>query len=211
VSAFSDATQIQLLEAIAFSGPIPRDLADVQDNRQELLAGIALGVGLAALCFTLIWVYRANKNARALGTDMKYSPGWSVGWFFVPIAGLYVPYFVIKEIWQGSMPIPAGQSRPAAVSPILKTWWIAGVTSAVIQYSRLNVLVGRWRLAWVLDFGTELDSRRYVALTYREFFIGRLISDVVEIAVCILTIVVIVSITNLQEQRAAESGALMDK
>src|SRR6266404_5443429 len=52
------------------------------------LPHITLYLGLVIL-FS-IWVYRANLNARALGgKDMRFSPGWAVAWFFIPVMNLF--------------------------------------------------------------------------------------------------------------------------
>ena len=67
-------------------------------------------IGLVQLFFVIIteitffrWIYRSNKNLRKLsGKRMEFAPGWSVGWFFIPIACLYKPYEVMKEIWRVS-------------------------------------------------------------------------------------------------------------
>jgi hypothetical protein len=201
VSALLNAYQIQLLDAIAFKGPILSALAEAQDARQRVLAALGLGIGLVAIIFQLIWVYRASRNARSLGAEgMQYSPGWSVGWFFVPVAGFFMPYFVFKELWKASSPSRTKEWRDAAVLPVLGVWWAVSLISAVIQYSRWPVLLGDRTLAY---FGFDTPLYRYLAGTYREFFFGLLIGDVVEIAVCVLTVVVVVSITNLQGQRAA--------
>ena len=53
-----------------------------------------------------LFMPRANRNARAFGSSMSISPGWAAGWFFVPIANLWMPYQAMKEIWQGSDPDP---------------------------------------------------------------------------------------------------------
>ena len=51
----------------------------------------------------LLWIYRSNKNLRALsGESMTFTPGWSVGWYFIPIVCLWKPYQVMKEIWNVS-------------------------------------------------------------------------------------------------------------
>ena len=51
----------------------------------------------------LLWVYRSNENLRALsGESMTFTPGWSVGWYFIPIVCLWKPYQVMKEIWNVS-------------------------------------------------------------------------------------------------------------
>jgi hypothetical protein len=201
VSALFNAYHVQLLEAVAFGIAIPPGVVEAQDLRQRVLAGIGLAVGLTAEIFLLIWVYRASRNAHTLGAErMQYSPGWSVGWFLVPVAGLYMPYFVVKELWKASSPSRTKEWRDAAVLPVLGVWWAVSLISAVIQYSRWPVLLGDRTLAY---FGFDTPLYRYLAGTYREFFFGLLIGDVVEIAVCVLTVVVVVSITNLQGQRAA--------
>ncbi len=201
-SALLNAYQIHLLDAIAFKGPILSALAEAQDARQRVLAALGLGIGLVAIIFQLIWVYRASRNARSLGAEgMQYSPGWSVGWFFVPVAGFFMPYFVFKELWKASSPSLAGKWRHTAVSPVLGVWWAVCVIDGLNQYSRWPVLLGHKTLADTMYFDARLVHG--VALAFREFFWGRLIGDVVEIAVCVLTVVVVLSITNLQEQRAA--------
>ena len=89
----------------------------------------------------------------------------------------------------------AGKWRDVAASPVLGVWWAACVVNSVLQYSPLPVLFGQRRLADISQFDTGL------VVYLREFFWGRLISDVVGIAVSVLTVVVVVCITNLQERR----------
>jgi Domain of unknown function (DUF4328) len=67
-------------------------------------------VGLVQFIITIVtmitffrWIYRSNKNLQALsGVSMSFTPGWSVGWYFVPFSNFYKPYQVMKEIWQVS-------------------------------------------------------------------------------------------------------------
>lgn len=70
------------------------------------------------------WIYRANANARALGArDLTITPGWSVGWFFIPIANLYKPFKSVKEIWNASDP-DADHPTAEGVTPVAVTaWW----------------------------------------------------------------------------------------
>jgi len=50
-----------------------------------------------------LWVHRANKNCHALGAEgMKHTPGWAVGWTFIPIANVIKPYMILDEIWKTS-------------------------------------------------------------------------------------------------------------
>ena len=92
----------------------------------ESLAG--LGVALTALLLVatsvsvLMWIHRANHNARQLGaTGMKFTPGWAVGWYFVPIASIWKPYQAMKEICQASFNPQRwwDEEWPA----LLPAWW----------------------------------------------------------------------------------------
>lgn len=53
----------------------------------------------------MIWVYRAFRNLPSLGVhNPRFSPGWAVGWFFVPILNLVRPYEVMQALWRDSNP-----------------------------------------------------------------------------------------------------------
>src|SRR5688500_9582042 len=56
---------------------------------------LALAVGLVYMVFTLVfvvsvivvamWIHRAHANLRDAGLDgLEFSPGWAVGWYFIP-------------------------------------------------------------------------------------------------------------------------------
>lgn len=76
---------------------------------------------LTAILF-LRWVHRANDNARRLGAvGMQFTPGWAIGWYFVPFASLAMPYLVMKETWNASAS-PADW-RSLGGDPIVRWWW----------------------------------------------------------------------------------------
>lgn len=114
-------------DAAYFPGPgtVRRvDFLDVLD-----LAGIvATVVKLAALVLLLVWFYNAHSNLRHLGVRrLEYTPGWAVGYFFVPILCFFRPYQVAQEIFRASSPeVPL--QRPTAwrltsCSPVIGWWW----------------------------------------------------------------------------------------
>ena len=83
---------------------------------------VELAIGLATAILVLTWIHRANHNARQLGTaDMHFTPGWAVGWYFVPIAWFWKPYQAMSEIWRASA--SPTDWRAAPVSPLLRWWW----------------------------------------------------------------------------------------
>ena len=79
---------------------------------------------LASLSLFLIWFYRANANARAMGADdLMGSPGLAVGWFFIPIAWFFMPYLMVRDTWKASEAPRDWQGRSAA--PLVGFWWAA--------------------------------------------------------------------------------------
>jgi hypothetical protein len=85
-----------------------------------ILAQLALFVG-TAIAF-LVWLYRAEVNARALGAqDMMVGPGWAVGWFFVPLCQLVMPFLAVRELWRASATPRDWQL--GAWSPFIALWW----------------------------------------------------------------------------------------
>ena len=75
------------------------------------------------VCTILVgrWIYRTNANAHSFSEDMSITPGWAIGWFFVPLANLVKPYEGVKETWDISHEL-AGR-REEIGSPLLGWWW----------------------------------------------------------------------------------------
>jgi len=79
----------------------------------------------------LKWIYRANSNCHGFGAQgMAFIPGWSIGWYFVPIATLWKPYQAMKEIWKVSKNPSKWQNITG--SPLLGWWWALWIISAVL-------------------------------------------------------------------------------
>jgi len=95
---------------------------EASDLRQRIIAILYTIVLIVSGVLILKWIYRANYNARQLGAEgMAFTPGWSIGWYFVPIAALWKPYQAMKEIWMASH-FPRDWNN-ASVSSLLPWWW----------------------------------------------------------------------------------------
>jgi hypothetical protein len=81
------------------------DMAQAEPTLESSLiiggAGLVAVVGsLTAALFFCLWLHRAAKNLPALGRGgMQFTPGWSVGWFFIPFANLVKPLAAVSELW----------------------------------------------------------------------------------------------------------------
>lgn len=99
LSLVSSLMSYQLLT----SGEITQEAGDMDDMREGL-------VGLLSFLMTLMtgfvffkWFYRSNLNVHGFGVQgMRFKPGWTIGWYFVPFLNLVRPYQAMREVWQGS-------------------------------------------------------------------------------------------------------------
>lgn len=69
-----------------------------------------------------MWIHRAHANLHAAMMDgLKFTPGWAVGWFFVPFALLFKPFEAMRELWERSHLEPDDNAAPA--DRRLYAWW----------------------------------------------------------------------------------------
>ncbi len=82
----------------------------------------------------LIWIYRTNKNLHQVsGQSMVFAPNWAVAWYFVPIANLFKPYQVMKELWKTS------HKNQTSSLTLLGWWWTLWLISNFIGQLLLRV------------------------------------------------------------------------
>ncbi len=87
----------------------------------------------------LVWLYLAASNVRALGARrLDYTPGWTVGWFFVPFVNLVKPCLAIQEIWMTSHD-PSQRRVCASHWPVL-VWWVLRLATLVVVFVASEML-----------------------------------------------------------------------
>ncbi len=95
---------------------------EASDQRQGLVGIFYLVVFVISGFLILRWIHRANYNARQLGAEnMSFTPGWSIGYYFIPILALWKPYQAMKEIWKASKNPSNWELQNT--SGILPVWW----------------------------------------------------------------------------------------
>ena len=85
----------------------------------------------------LVWQHRVTENLWALGTPIRTTPGWAVGWWFVPIADLWMPAVVMARVYRTSV---RDHDRPGRLGVVIG-WWIAymGPGLVVVAFLAKNV------------------------------------------------------------------------
>ena len=158
---------------------------------------LSLGVGVAqtlssllvAVLF-LILIYRFNKALRVyFAKEMEFTPGWSVGWFFIPIANLFKPYQAVREMW-----LVARRGRSGTA--LLKSWWALWLVSAALSQISTKLAIKARTIPQYIASDTVsllldcLDIAYYVVVA---FLVAKLASSVAS------------AIAEAQEKAAAET------
>jgi len=126
IAAFSGVLQFQLLSdfnlGVYSSEALVNAAAESNDKRQQIIMVFQFCIGVTTIVVFAMWIYRANFNSRQLGAQgMKFSPGWSVGYYFIPILWFWKPYQAMKEIWQTSKTPTSWESVTRGT--VLPWWW----------------------------------------------------------------------------------------
>ncbi|HYG52024.1 MAG TPA: DUF4328 domain-containing protein [Flavobacteriales bacterium] len=81
-------------------------LMAMQQKGVDPLKAISFVVGVLAVVIACLWFYRASLNVHVAGMNyLTYTPGWNVGWFFIPIAHIFMPAIVVAETVKASQSI----------------------------------------------------------------------------------------------------------
>jgi hypothetical protein len=146
ISLLSSFMQLQLLNRVEAGEEISTEEANANDTREAVIGIAQIGLYVATVVVYLMWLHRARKNLEPLGAlGAQYSPGWSIGAWFVPILNLFRPYQIVQEVYKGSAPRDGGSSSNASWqfqpgSHLVGWWWAAWIVSSLID--RVSFRVG---------------------------------------------------------------------
>lgn len=86
-------------------------------------------VSLTTVVFFAMWIYRAAANVVTADIPgFGFTPGWAVGWYFVPFANLVQPFVAMRQIWNASH---SGGRDLDRGDPLLAFWWTLWLTSNI--------------------------------------------------------------------------------
>lgn len=182
--AFEYHTYTNLPEGVDPSEEIfAADIVTAVIGLTQAILGITLGITF------LSWIYRINKNLNALAwDDMTYTPGWSIGWYFIPIANLFKPYQAMKEIWE------VAHRGESSGQPLLGWWWGLWIVSSIVANAAI-------RLAF--SDSPEISESMTPTIVY-------MISDGVDIPLSIVSLLMVTRIARAYQSNLGEILALDD-
>ena len=196
VGVFSSYSEAELIQDIIDNKYVSDSDIESNDDRQALIGMVQMALYIAVAIAFLMWIHRAHRNLQSLGNqDLKYSPGWAVGWFFIPIMNLFRPYQVMSEIWRGSDPdLPIGDSRAwksSTVSSLVGWWWAFYLICEVVAQITS-------RVAFQGEELSEMKSAAYLFMA----------SDSIDIVGFLVTSMLVWQIVQRQEQKHMLVGDL---
>ena len=130
------------------------------------------------------WIYRSNINAGLLGAkDMKFSPGWSVGWFFIPVVNLWKPFQAMQEIYNASLN-PANWKDLGKPKIVLQWWGLWMISNSLNQFNNkkaekaetiselinVNLLNQAGEILWIILCVTFLSLVKKISKSQLENF-----------------------------------------
>ena len=163
--------------------------AQSADDRQSTIALIHVLVALLVAIPFIAWFREAYINVGRLGIHgLRFTRGWTIGAWFVPILNFARPKAIADDIWRGSDPrLPAYAGFAQGPVPwFLNVWWGAFLASWILGRIASNVEQGS-------HSASTLSTANKLLMT----------SDAADLVAAILAIVVVYQTTGRQWKRAA--------
>ena len=150
----------------------------------EQLSLIDAFIEMMAMIMLSIWSYRAYRNLTALvGEPLRFTPGWVVGYWYIPVVSLFRPVQAINDIWRLSS---REQSEPSVWStpPFVIALWLCWLSAGIIW-----IIIG-----WVMEFewGAQMAAVAF------------------NVAPAILTALLVRYLGDLQDAKASSLGLPID-
>jgi hypothetical protein len=180
VAIWSGLLQLELLNRVSLGQTIAPEVANANDTREHVFALVRVGLFIFTVVVFARWIYVVARNIRSLGADrLQFTPGWAVGYYFIPIVNLWRPYQAMKEIWKASHEPVHWQLQKGSF--LLVSWWTFWIISC---------LIGQMAVRTATSAKTASD---YIDAT--TFSIA---SDVIEIPLCLIALVLVLRLSRVQ-------------
>ena len=180
-----------LIRSLIAGGNVTESQLLASDANIEALARLHLLAFVVAGIAFLFWLHSATTRAQSLGTEsMAFTPGASVGWWFIPVINLVQGYRTVHEVWKASDPRNRvgdpryGQGESGTW--LLWAWWLTYIGANVASRALPSTLKG----------DESIDTLIRISTTAGWVWAGIAISAALAVAV-----------VALAERRLAESEA----
>ncbi len=148
------------------------------------LGGLEIILLIVTAAAFLAWQYRTVSNVPWLGGGTPHwSPAWSVLWWFVPLASLFVPLSVMREVYRRLA------WTPKVSTALVVIWWVTWMGSLILE-----------RITTVLPVDTLENVHGLLNFTA--------VAEVTTAIAAILAIVVVRRTESFAARRAAHANTI---
>ncbi|MBE0642522.1 MAG: DUF4328 domain-containing protein [Bacteroidetes bacterium] len=119
------------IDASPFYSPMSTSL-DREVSRLDRWLRFADAADLLFFIYTavvfIVFMHNAYRNImQPVIANRRFSPGWTIGAFLIPVVNIVLPYSVMREIWQCSRALIRshvdGHWREEERPLVLRLWW----------------------------------------------------------------------------------------
>jgi hypothetical protein len=175
----ADVGRVGITNRILRADPITDPEVTGSDTFVQLTAVLEIAVMAACAALFLGWLHRVVANGPALGArELRYTPGWAVGWWFVPVLNLVRPFQVVAEAW-----ILSARDPSPSLGVLLPAWWGLFILGNVVS-----------RFLVVRTGSDDVTALRNAAII-------DIVASMVLIAAALLCVVMVRRLTERQELR----------
>lgn len=130
----------------------------------------------------LVWFHRVRANADVFEPHVhRWSRGWSVGSWFVPVMNLWVPRRAMADVWEASD--SSGRTDPSLA--LVNAWWAMWVSGFAVSW-----------------WSSRLYLRAEEAAEIKSAVTGVMFADVLDLTAAALALLVVRRVTAMQDQKA---------
>ena len=159
LSIWAVSWNYSLAESMSSGTRISVETATKSDNFVAMSGGLVFIVAIIQIVIFMIWVYKFQKGLPIIKiNDARWSPGWCVAWWFIPIMSLFRPYQVIAQFWRAtSLKNSPTNWKSANVPSLLMVWWITSVIATWFAMIYLRLSASNWNSDRLEDYLSELS------------------------------------------------------
>ena len=126
--------------------------------------GVDFALYLVAGVAFVLWLHRVRVNLSSFGVHhLRYSPGWTIGGWFIPLGNLVMPLLVVSEIDKAMAERTAATAEPGwgerdQGRPIFVLWAVFWTLRTVASYAQAALLDIAPMAGAAISIGIELGA-----------------------------------------------------
>jgi hypothetical protein len=182
-AVISDVLEWRLLDRMIAGEDWTDAEATSNDNRQAIAGLVQFALGIAGAVVFIRWMYGAYTNLDHVAPgERRYSAGWAIGSWFVPIMNFFRPKQMVNDIWRAG----GRDHQDAQPGLLLLSWWVLWLLSS-----------------WIVNAAARIYQGAETASEIKTGTILYVISDAMSSVCAILAIIVVRKGTDRLDAKAA--------